>query len=100
MTPIVVGDFDESCHRARINPPQTPRLRPSFRRSSTASPVARLNVLRAIREANWSARGFHRPICVRRNDVLQALNRLSSAVYVLMMLVCLMLSEKAVRRTA
>ena len=97
MTPIVVGDFDETqLHALSHNPLKHlghDHIVPSIEHGLA---VARLNLLRAvIREAEVAgAQAFiDRDFVVRRNDVLQALNRLSSAVYVLMLL-CL-IHEKA-----
>ena len=97
MTPIVVGEFDEAqIHALSHNPLKHlghDHIVPSIEHGLA---VARLNLLRAvIREAEVAgAQAFiDRDFVVRRNDVLQALNRLSSAVYVLMLL-CL-IHEKA-----
>ena len=62
--------------------------------------VARLNVLRAaIREAELAGAAAYidRDFKVTRADLLQALNRLSSAVYVLMLLV--LVAERGTRAT-
>ena len=62
--------------------------------------VARLNVLRAaIREAELAGAAAYidRDFKVTRADLLQALNRLSSAVYVLMLLV--LVAERGTRET-
>lgn len=97
MSPIVVGEFDEAqIHALSHNPLKHlghDHIVPSIEHGLA---VARLNLLRAvIREAEVAgAQAFiDRDFSVRRNDVLQALNRLSSAVYVLMLL-CL-IQEKA-----
>ena len=100
MTPIVVGEFDEAQIHALSHSPLKhlghDHIVPSIEHGLA---VARLNLLRAvIREAEVAgAQAFiDRDFVVRRNDVLQALNRLSSAVYVLMLL-CL-IHEKAGER--
>lgn len=90
MPAIVVGEFDEAqIHALSHNPLKHlghDHIVPSIEHGLA---VARLNVLRAvIREAEVAgAQAFiDRNFSVHRNDVLLALNRLSSAVYVLMLL--------------
>lgn len=92
MAPITVGNFDEAqLHAVSHNPLKHlghDHIVPALEHGIT---VARLNVLRtAIREAEVAgAQTFiDKDFSVRRSDLLQALNRLSSAVYVLM-LICL-----------
>ena len=92
MSAITVGDFDEAqLHAVSHNPLKHlghDHIVPALEHGVT---VARLNVLRtAIREAEVAgAQAFiDKDFAVRRGDLLQALNRLSSAVYVLM-LICL-----------
>ena len=90
MLPITVGDFDEAQLHAVSHHPLKhlghDHIVPALEHGST---VARLNVLRtAIREAEVAgAQSFiDKDFSVRRGDLLQALNRLSSAVYVLMLI--------------
>jgi ethanolamine utilization cobalamin adenosyltransferase len=90
MSPIAVGDFDEAqLHTVSHNPLKHlghDHIVPALEHGRT---VARLNVLRtAIREAEVAgAQAFiDTDFTVRRGDLLQALNRLSSAVYVLMLI--------------
>ena len=90
MLPITVGDFDEAQLHAVSHHPLKhlghDHIVPALEHGST---VARLNVLRtAIREAEIAgAQSFiDKDFSVRRGDLLQALNRLSSAVYVLMLI--------------
>ena len=91
MLPITVGDFDEAqLHAISHNPLKHlghDHIVPALEHGLT---VARLNLLRtAIREAEVAgAQAFiDGDFAVRRGDLLQALNRLSSAVYVLMLIV-------------
>lgn len=90
MPAIVMGEFGEDqIHALSHNPLKYlghDHIVPSIEHGLT---VARLNVLRTvIREAEAAgAQAFiDKDFSVRRGDVLQALNRLSSAVYVLMLL--------------
>ena len=90
MLPITIGDFDEAqLHAVSHNPLKHlghDHIVPALEHGIT---VARLNVLRtAIREAEVAgAQAFiDKDFSVRRGDLLQALNRLSSAVYVLMLI--------------
>lgn len=90
MAAITVGDFDEAqLHTVSHNPLKHlghDHIVPALEHGVA---VARLNVLRtAIREAEVAgAQAFiDKDFSVRRGDLLQALNRLSSAVYVLMLI--------------
>ena len=90
MLPITVGDFDEAQLHAISHHPLKhlghDHIIPALEHGIT---VARLNLLRtAIREAEVAgAQAFiDKDFSVRRGDLLQALNRLSSAVYVLMLI--------------
>jgi ethanolamine utilization cobalamin adenosyltransferase len=91
MPPIAMGEFDEAqIHAISHNPLKHlghDHIVPAVEHGAT---VARLNVLRtAVREAEVAgAQAFiDERFAVSRGDVLQALNRLSSAVYVLMLIV-------------
>lgn len=91
MPPIVMGEFDETqIHALSHNPLKHlghDHIVPALEHGPL---VARLNVLRAmIREAEVAgAQAFISPSFeISRGDVLQGLNRLSSAVYVLMLIV-------------
>ncbi|MDR2113540.1 MAG: ethanolamine utilization cob(I)yrinic acid a,c-diamide adenosyltransferase EutT [Candidatus Accumulibacter sp.] len=90
MPPVVMGEFDEAAiHAISHNPLKyighdhiVPEVDHGVR-------VARLNLLRAqIREAELFAADvfIDRDFKVVRPDIMQALNRLSSAVYVLMLM--------------
>lgn len=90
MLPITVGDFDETQLHAISHHPLKhlghDHIVPALEHGIT---VARLNLLRtAIREAEVAgAQAFiDKDFSVRRGDLLQTLNRLSSAVYVLMLI--------------
>ena len=90
MSAITIGDFDEAqLHAISHNPLKHlghDHIVPALEHGIT---VARLNLLRtAIREAEVAgAQAFiEKDFSVRRGDLLQALNRLSSAVYVLMLI--------------
>ena len=92
MSAISMGEFDEAhIHAVSHNPFKYlghDHIVPSVEHGIV---VAKLNLLRTIiREAEIAgAQAFiNKDFFVRRGDVLQALNRLSSAVYVLM-LICL-----------
>lgn len=91
MPGIVIGAFDEAqLHAVSHNPLKHlghDHIVPALEHGLN---VARLNVLRtAVREAELvGAQAFiDRDFSVRRNDILQALNRLSSAIYVLMLII-------------
>jgi len=90
MLPITVGDYDEAqIHAVSHNPLKHlghDHIVPALEHGLT---VARLNLLRAvIREAEVAgAQAFiGRDFAIARGDLLQGLNRLSSAVYVLMLI--------------
>lgn len=90
MPPIVMGEFDEAqIHAISHNPLKHlghDHIVPALEHGPV---VARLNVLRAmIREAEVAgAQAFiSTSFSISRGDVLQGLNRLSSAVYVLMLI--------------
>ena len=90
MLPITIGDFDEAQLHAISHHPLKhlghDHIVPALEHGIT---VARLNLLRtAIREAEVAgAQTFiDKDFSVRHGDLLQALNRLSSAVYVLMLI--------------
>jgi ethanolamine utilization cobalamin adenosyltransferase len=90
MPAIVMGEFDEAqIHAISHNPLKHlghDHIVPAVEHGAT---VARLNVLRtAVREAEVAgAQAFiDERFAVSRGDVLRALNRLSSAVYVLMLI--------------
>ncbi len=93
MWPFLVGGLDEEAiHKISHNPLKHLGHDHIVPAAEQGVQVARLNLLRAqIREAEMSAaevfivRDFH----VERPDIMAALNRLSSAVYVLMLLVLL-----------
>lgn len=97
VPPVVMGEFDEAqLHALSHNPLKYlghDHIVPALEHGLA---VARLNVLRAaIREAEVAgAQAFiARDYSIARGDLLQALNRLSSAVYVLM-LICLIQEKK------
>ena len=90
MPAIVMGEFDEAqIHALSHNPLKYlghDHIVPAIEHGVN---VARLNLLRTvIREAEVAgAQAFiDKDFSVSRGDVLQALNRLSSAVYVLMLI--------------
>lgn len=90
MPPIAMGEFDEAQIHALSHEPLKhlghDHIVPAIEHGMT---VARLNLLRtAIREAELAgAQAFvDKDFSVDRGDVLQALNRLSSAVYVLILI--------------
>ena len=90
MLPIAMGNFDEAqIHAISHNPLKHlghDHIVPALEHGLS---VARLNVLRAvIREAEVAgAQAFiGKDFSISRGDLLQALNRLSSAVYVLMLI--------------
>ena len=90
MLPIAMGNFDETqIHAISHNPLKHlghDHIGPALEHGLT---VARLNLLRtAIREAEVAgAQTFiGKDFAFSRGDLLQALNRLSSAVYVLMLI--------------
>jgi ethanolamine utilization cobalamin adenosyltransferase len=89
MPPVAMGEFDEAAIHAISHHPLKylghDHLVPEV---AHGVQVARLNLLRAqIREAELSAAEvfIDRDFKVVRPDIMQALNRLSSAVYVLML---------------
>jgi ethanolamine utilization cobalamin adenosyltransferase len=90
MPPVVMGEFDEAAIHAISHHPLKyighDHLVPEV---SHGVQVARLNLLRAqIREAELAAADvfIDRDFKITRPDIMQALNRLSSAVYVLMLM--------------
>jgi ethanolamine utilization cobalamin adenosyltransferase len=89
MPPVVMGEFDEAAiHAISHNPLQYLGHDHIVPEAGHGARVARLNVLRTqIREAELAAADvfIDRDFKVARLDVMQALNRLSSAVYVLML---------------
>jgi ethanolamine utilization cobalamin adenosyltransferase len=89
MPPVAMGEFDEAAIHAISHDPLKylghDHIVPE---AAHGAQVARLNLLRAeIREAELLAADvfIDRDFKVSRPDVMQALNRLSSAVYVLML---------------
>ena len=101
MPAIVMGEFGEAQIHALSHQPLKhlghDHIVPAVEHGLT---VARLNVLRtAVREAELAgaAAFIDRDFAVSRGDVLQALNRLSSAVYVLMLIV--LIHEKPDRKS-
>ncbi|WP_434778425.1 ethanolamine utilization cob(I)yrinic acid a,c-diamide adenosyltransferase EutT [Neisseria sp. Ec49-e6-T10] len=100
MLSISLGDLtDEMIHKLSHNPLKYlghDHLMPDV---AQGVQVARLNVLRAqIREAELYAADIYitRDYKVTRPDIMQALNRLSSAVYVLMILTYLATQGKTI----
>ena len=93
MPPVAMGDFDEAAIHAISHHPLKylghDHLVPE---AVHGVQVARLNLLRAqIREAELLAADvfIDRDFQVTRPDIMQALNRLSSAVYILMLMTLL-----------
>lgn len=90
MAPVRMGDLDdEAIHRLSHDPLRYFGHDHLVPEQSQGPTLARLNLLRAqIREAELAAADVYidREFNVLRPDLLQALNRLSSAVYVLMLL--------------
>ncbi len=93
MPAIAMGDMDETAiHAVSHNPLKYLGHDHIVPEAGQGAHVARLNLLRAqIREAELYAADVYiaRDFTVTRPDVMQGLNRLSSAVYVLMLLVYL-----------
>jgi ethanolamine utilization cobalamin adenosyltransferase len=99
MPPVAMGDMDEeTIHAVSHNPLRYlghEHILPSVEHGPR---VARLNLLRAqIREAELYAADVFitRDFTVTRPDIMKGLNRLSSAVYVLMLITCLAERGKA-----
>lgn len=90
MLPIAMGELDEEAiHAISHNPLKYIGHDHLVPEASHGASVARLNVLRAqIREAELAAADvfIDTRFQVTRQDLMRALNRLSSAVYVLMLL--------------
>lgn len=90
MPPVAMGKFDEAAiHAISHNPLKYLGHDHIVPEVGHGVQVARLNLLRAeIREAELAAADvfIDRDFKVTRPDVMQALNRLSSAVYVLMLM--------------
>jgi ethanolamine utilization cobalamin adenosyltransferase len=90
MPPVVMGEFDEAAiHAISHNPLKYIGHDHIVPEVAHGARVARLNLLRAeIREAELLAADvfIDRDFKVSRPDLMQALNRLSSAVYVLMLM--------------
>ncbi len=90
MPPIAMGDMDEEAiHAVSHNPLKYLGHDHLVPEAGQGARTARLNVLRAqIREAELCAADVYiaRDFTVIRPDIMQGLNRLSSAVYVLMLL--------------
>lgn len=93
MMPVVMGEFDEhTLHAISHNPLKYLGYDHLLPEVSQGKQVARLNVLRAmIREAELYAADIYiaKDFTVTRPDIMANLNRLSSAVYVMMLLVFL-----------
>jgi ethanolamine utilization cobalamin adenosyltransferase len=89
MPPVLMGEFDEAAiHAISHNPLKYLGHDHLVPEAGHGVQVARLNLLRAqIREAELLAADvfIDRDFKVTRPDLMQALNRLSSAVYVLML---------------
>ncbi|MEI7611977.1 MAG: ethanolamine utilization cob(I)yrinic acid a,c-diamide adenosyltransferase EutT [Betaproteobacteria bacterium] len=101
MPPITLGDFNtDQIHLISHNPLQHlghDHIVPALEHGLA---VARLNLLRSvIREAEVSAAQafINKDFSISREDILQALNRLSSAVYVLMLITWI--GEKSGRKS-
>jgi ethanolamine utilization cobalamin adenosyltransferase len=90
LSPVRMGELDEEAiHRLSHDPLHYFGHDHIVPESSQGSTIARLNLLRVqIREAEVAAADVYidREFNVLRPDLMQALNRLGSAVYVLMML--------------
>ncbi|MDR2696471.1 MAG: ethanolamine utilization cob(I)yrinic acid a,c-diamide adenosyltransferase EutT [Deltaproteobacteria bacterium] len=100
MPPIAMGDMDaEKIHAVSHKPLQHLGHDHLLPEAGQGARVARLNLLRAqIREAELYAADVYitRDFTVTRPDIMQGLNRLSSAVYVLMLLTYLAEQGKTV----
>ena len=90
MPPVAMGEFDEAAiHAISHHPLKYLGHDHIVPEAGHGGEVARLNLLRAqIREAELAAADvfIDRDFKVLRPDIMQALNRLSSAVYVLMLM--------------
>ncbi|MDR2669927.1 MAG: ethanolamine utilization cob(I)yrinic acid a,c-diamide adenosyltransferase EutT [Desulfovibrio sp.] len=90
MAPVCMGDMDEEMlHAVSHNPMKYLGHDHLLPEACQGARTARLNLLRAqIREAELYAADMYitRDGCVTRPDLMRGLNRLSSAVYVLMLL--------------
>jgi ethanolamine utilization cobalamin adenosyltransferase len=100
MPPVAMGEMDEEAIHAVSHHPLRylghDHLLPE---AGQGARVARLNLLRAqVREAELHAADVYiaRDFSVARPDIMRGLNRLSSAVYVLMLLTCLAEQGKSV----
>jgi len=100
MPPVAMGDMDEeTIHALSHNPLKYLGHDHLLPEAGQGARVARLNLLRAqIREAELYAADVYiaRDFTVTRPDIMQGLNRLSSAVYVLMLLAYLAEQGKSV----
>jgi len=100
MPPIAMGDMDEEAiHAVSHNPLKYLGHDHLLPEANQGARVARLNLLRAqIREAELYAADVYiaRDFTVARPDIMQGLNRLSSAVYVLTLLTYLAEQGKSV----
>jgi ethanolamine utilization cobalamin adenosyltransferase len=90
MPPVAMGDMDEeTIHAVSHNPLKYLGHDHLLPEAGQGARVSRLNLLRAqIREAELFAADVYiaRDFTITRPDIMQGLNRLSSAVYVLMLL--------------
>lgn len=90
LAPVRMGDLDEEAiHRLSLDPLRYFGHDHIVPEASQGTTLARLNLLRVqIREAEVAAADVYidREFNVLRPDLMQALNRLGSAVYVLMLL--------------
>lgn len=90
LPPVRMGELDEEAiHRLSHDPMRYFGHDHILPEAALGTTIARLNLLRAqVREAEIAAADVYidREFNVLRPDLMQALNRLSSAVYVLMML--------------
>ena len=100
MPPVAMGDMDaETIHAVSHNPLKYLGHDHLLPEAEQGARVARLNLLRAqIREAELYAADVYiaRDFTVTRPDIMQGLNRLSSAVYMLMLLTYLAEQGKSV----
>ena len=100
MPPVAMGDMDEeTIHALSHNPLKYLGHDHLVPEAGQGVRVARLNLLRAqIREAELYAADVYiaRDFTVIRPDIMQGLNRLSSAVYVLMLLTYLAEQGKSI----
>jgi ethanolamine utilization cobalamin adenosyltransferase len=100
MPPIAMGDMDEeTIHAISHNPLKYLGHDHLLPEAGQGTRVAGLNLLRAqIREAELYAADVYiaRDFTVTRPDIMQGLNRLSSAVYVLMLLTLLAEQGKSI----